>query len=249
MKVSVVIPAYNEERWIDKALEAISKQDYPDYEVIVVDNASQDRTSEVVAPYVAKDPRIKLIHEPRKGLLFAREAGRRTASGQIIAQMDADCIPKPYWISRAVRYFEDPTIVGVSGPYRLYDAPAYLRVSLTAITLLGEGLIYLITRFVTKLRDKREITVGGNFFIRATTLETIGGYDTSIDFYGEDTDTGYRLSQHGRLVHRRDIEIDSSARRHKAFGFFKLIYMYTKAYLTVISGKRVHDSEEINHPR
>jgi glycosyltransferase involved in cell wall biosynthesis len=127
MKVSVVIPAYNEENWVGKTLEAVLKVDYPDFEVIVVDNASIDKTSEVVETYVKKDPRVKLVHQPKKGLLNAREAGRLEATGDIIAQLDADCLPAPDWISKAVKYFDDENIVGVSGPYRLYDATPAMR--------------------------------------------------------------------------------------------------------------------------
>lgn len=249
MKVSVVIPAYNEEKWVGQTIEKACSQDYSDYEVIVVDNASTDTTSAVVTSYLSKYPQLQLVHEPRKGLLFAREAGRRKAAGQIIAQLDADCLPKPDWIQKAVRYFEDESIVGVSGPYRLYDAPAYLRIGLTLITMLGEGTIYLITRFLPHLRNRREITVGGNFFIRAKTLEKIGGYDTSIDFYSEDTNTGYRLSEHGRLIHQRELAVDSSARRFKAVGFWSLNARYIRAYLTVISGRNLVDNAEENHPR
>ena len=249
MKVSIVIPAYNEEKWVGKTLDAVRKINYPDFEVIVVDNASADKTSEVVEVYVKKDPRIKLIHEKRKGLLFAREAGRLKASGKILVQLDADCLPSPDWLSKGVKYFKDPEIVGVSGPYRLYDTTPAMRAFISTITEIGQKALYWPTSLIPKLRGKRAITVGGNFFIRAATLEKIGGYDTSIDFYSEDTDTGYRLSKYGKLLHKKELVIDSSARRFEAFGFAKLTARYIEAFLTIIAGKKLEDNREEVHPR
>src|SRR3990167_5374338 len=108
MKVSVVIPAYNEEKWIGQTLEAILEQDYQDFEVIVVDNASTDKTSDIVKLF--KDARITLINEPKKGILYAREAGRKIATGDILAQLDADCLTKKDWISNAVKKFENEKV-------------------------------------------------------------------------------------------------------------------------------------------
>ncbi len=245
MKVSVVIPAYNEEKWISKALDAVLKQDYPDYEVIVVDNASSDKTSEIVETYVKKDSRVFLVREPKKGLLNAREAGRLKAAGQIIAQMDADCIPHSTWISDAISFFETEKIVGVTGPYRFYDASPAIRTALG----IGQKYIYWPASVFLRTVGKGGVYVGGNFFIRASTLKEIGGYDTSIDFYSEDSDTGYRLSKIGTVLYEPKIAVDSSARRFQAFGFKKLNNLYTKAFLTVLSGKKLKDNTETNHPR
>lgn len=246
MKVSIVIPAYNEEKWVGKTLEAVSKLDYPDYEVIVVDNASKDKTSEIVEEFVKKDPRIKLVHEPKKGLLNAREAGRVAAGGEIIAQLDADCLPDPEWITKAVAFFkEDPEVVGVTGPYRFYDASPTMKLTLG----IGQKYIYWPASVLLRAMGKGSVYVGGNFFIKASALKAIGGYDTAIDFYSEDSDTGYRLSKIGPVLYQPQITVDSSARRMNAFGLGKLNKLYTNAFLTVLSGKKLKDNEETVHPR
>ncbi len=245
MKVSIVIPAYNEEKWIGKTLEAVSKQDYPDYEVIVVDNASADKTSEVVQGYMQKDSHIKLVKEPKKGILNAREAGRLAATGEIIVQLDADCLPKPNWITTAIPYFKSDKVVAVTGPYYFYDGPLWLRL----IVGFGQNYIYRAGSIVFPWFGKGGVYVGGNFFIRASALKKIGGYDTSIDFYSEDADTGHRLSKIGRVLFQPQITVDSSARRFKAFGFNKVNNLYTRAYFTAFQGKKMKDNEETVHPR
>ena len=245
MKVSIVIPAYNEEKWLGKTLDAVSKINYSNFEVIVVDNASSDKTSQIVQEYMKKNPRLKLIHESKKGLLNAREAGRKAATGDIIAQLDADCLPKANWISKAVKHFSDPEIVAVTGPYRYYDAPKAMRIA----TSIGQDVIYWPASVIISAIGHGSVCTGGNFFIRASALEQIGGYDTSIDFYSEDSDTSYRLSQIGKVLYRPNLGVDSSARRFKAFGFGELNKRYTEAFLTVIQGKKLKNNEETVHPR
>lgn len=244
MKVSIVIPAYNEEKWIGKTLEAVAKQDYPDFEVIVVDNASVDKTSEIVKQYADKDSRIKLVHEPKKGLLNAREAGRVAAGGDIIAQLDADCLPKPDWITKAISYFT-PEIVVVTGPYHFYDASGIVGFLINS----GQRFLYEPAGYIAQKLNRGTLMVGGNSFIRASALKKIGGYDTSIDFYSEDTDTGTRLFRIGKVVFKNAIIVDSSARRFNAFGLHKLNNRYIKAFLTVMAGKKLKDNVETEHPR
>jgi glycosyltransferase involved in cell wall biosynthesis len=246
MKVSIVIPAYNEEKWIEKTLIAALAQDYPDFEIIVVDNASTDKTSEIVQKFVSSHPKIKLVEEKRKGLLYAREAGRLAAKGDIIVQLDADCLPFPEWLSIGMQFFKKQKVVAVSGPYNFYDAPPGIRIT----TDIAQRYIFYPVRMITNAFGRGTMFVGGNAFIRAKALKKIGGYDTSIDFYSEDADTGVRLAQVGNVIYSTDIMIDSSARRFKAFGLRELNKKYTKAWVTtVLAGKKLEDNKETNHPR
>ena len=88
MKVSVVIPAHNEEKNIAETIQALLAQDYSDLEIIVVNNASSDRTEEVAKGFMEVGPyQVKVVYEPKKGLLSARERGRKEAEGLIIANI------------------------------------------------------------------------------------------------------------------------------------------------------------------
>lgn len=240
-KVSVVIPAYNEEKYIENTLKAVLAQDYSDFEVIVVNNASSDKTREILSRF--SDPKIKIVDEPRKGLLFAREAGRKKSTGEIIAQLDADCLPRKNWISNGVKLIEDKNVVGASGPYIFYD---YNKI-LVALTLFGQVFFYFVNLF-SQITKKGAVLIGGSSFVKSYVLEKIGGYNTNIDFWGEDSDTAKRVAQHGWIKYSWKISLQTSARRFKKEGFLKLIYLYFKNFFVIISGKNLA-SKEINHPR
>jgi glycosyltransferase involved in cell wall biosynthesis len=222
MKISVVIPAHNEEQRIGAALEALLMQDHPDFEVIVVNNASTDRTVEVASAYP-----VKVLHEERKGTMWACERGRQEATGEIIVRMDADCTPHPTWLSRGERYFLDPQVVGVTGPYDYVDSGPVFR----AITLGIQQIIYPITHHIThRYLQQGGLMVGGNSFMRASALEAAGGFNTDIVFYGDDTDTAKRLSSVGRIVFARHHVIPSSARRFQNEGILRIAWQYCKGF-------------------
>ncbi|HSJ64596.1 MAG TPA: glycosyltransferase [Gemmatimonadaceae bacterium] len=94
--MSVVVPLYNEERWVDECLRALAAQDYPEdrYEILVVDNNSTDRSLE----RVARHPRARLLHEPVQGDFAARNRGIVESRGDILAFTDADTAPHADWI-------------------------------------------------------------------------------------------------------------------------------------------------------
>src|SRR3989338_7815520 len=98
--VSVVVPVYNDNVRLKKALEALERQSYPAdrYEVLVVDNASEDDVRSIMSAY----PRVKYLFEGKRGPASARNRGVREAKGEIIAFTDSDCIPRPDWIERGV---------------------------------------------------------------------------------------------------------------------------------------------------
>lgn len=219
MKVSIVIPAYNEEAEIAGAIQAALAQDYPDLEIIVVDNASTDRTAAIASGFP-----VKVVSEPRKGLLWARECGRLAASGDIIANMDADCIPDPSWVSRGVGCFSDPAVVGTTGPYDYHDSGRFFRWA----SLATQKHVYsFMSRFLqSRLLKKGAVLIGGNNMIRAGVLVKAGGYTTSITFYGEDTDTAKKVSRFGRIAFNPDFYIRTSARRFKAEGTLRLMLKY-----------------------
>jgi len=222
MKISVVIPAHNEEQVIAHTLRALLAQDYKNYEIIVVDNASTDRTSEV-----ARQFQVKVVHESKKGLLHARERGRKEASGDIIANIDADCLPEANWLRTGVTYFlNDPVgdIVAVSGPYDYHDAaPMFRHSSFLTQKYLYRGVNNL---FQLPIIRAGATLIGGNNFIRASAIEKAGGYDTSIIFYGEDTDTAKRVARHGRVIFSPKVIMKTSARRFKAEGTLNLMFKY-----------------------
>src|SRR6266851_3119714 len=102
MKVSVIIPAHNEEDYIAATLKAVCAQDYPDFEVILINNAGTDRTAEIARQFP-----VTIINEQRKGTMWACERGQQEAQGEIIVRMDADCLPDKDWLKKGAAFFTD----------------------------------------------------------------------------------------------------------------------------------------------
>jgi glycosyltransferase involved in cell wall biosynthesis len=112
MKVSVVIPALNEEVIIEQCLTSIRRQTHP-VELILIDNGSIDRTAEIAAQYCDT-----VLIKPGYSLAEMRDLGARTATGDIIVTTDADCIAPPNWIEELIKPFQDPKVAAVGGAFR-----------------------------------------------------------------------------------------------------------------------------------
>ncbi len=119
LTVSVVIPAYNESDYIERCLQSLVGQLVKPLEIIVVDNNSTDDTAEL-----ARAMGAKVITEHQQGIVFARDAGFKAASGDIIARCDADSILPPTWIKQILEAFEDdPKLDAITGPANFINVP------------------------------------------------------------------------------------------------------------------------------
>lgn len=110
--ISVVIPTYNEEKNIERCLEALNEQTIPreDFKVIVVDGQSTDRTVEIAQRYADK-----VIQQVSKGVGGARNDSAMMARGDIIVTTDADCISYSEWLEVVQGHFEDESVIAVTG--------------------------------------------------------------------------------------------------------------------------------------
>lgn len=251
-KVSVLVPAFNEEKYIRQTLLALLQQDYPNFEVIVADNASTDRTSSIVQELIDIMPKagisIKLVYENRRGTNFARECARQASGGSIIAQIDADCIPGKCWISKGVLSLcsNRKKRVAVTGPYDYFDGNSWMR----RFSLLSQQLIYPVINTLVQMADRGAILIGGNTFIRAEILEHIGGYNTALTFYGDDVDMGKRLSAYGEVAYIPSLTLATSSRRYRANGFWKVNKKYQACFWNLVWQKEsLLQTAETSHPR
>lgn len=251
MKLSFVIPAYNEENYVSDCLDAIEaqKQTLPpavaaDIEVVVVNNASTDGTAAVVKKYAEKYPDIRLVNEPEKGLVRARRAGFLASTGELVANVDADTRITPGWIVRVLAEFKrDPKLVALSGPFIYYDAPRMVRFFTRFFYYLGFGF-YLVNRFVFRVGSMLQ---GGNFVVRRTALEKIGGFDTNLSFYGEDTDIARRMNQVGHVKFTFKLPARTSGRRLAKEGGLTIGLRYAINYFWITFFKKpfTHDYIDI----
>jgi glycosyltransferase involved in cell wall biosynthesis len=216
MKLSFVIPAYNEEAYLDKCLasviDAIKRGNY-DAEVIVVDNASTDGTKEVAKLFKG----VRIVNESKKGLVQARQAGFIASKGDLIANVDADTILPEGWIEKVIKEFsKNDKLVALSGPFVYYDLPRMTNALVQAFFYLGSAG-NLLHQYIFR---KGSILQGGNFVLRRSALEKIGGYNMKLSFWGEDIDIAKRISKVGRVKFTTKFPIYTSGRRLKAEGVF-----------------------------
>lgn len=214
MRISLVIPAFNEEAYLGGCLDLVIASGGRFHEIIVIDNASTDGTSAVAAAR----PGVRVVREPTKGLLAARQRGYLEATGDAVAYIDADTRMPKGWFERAERVFSTrPEVVGLSGPARYWDATAWQRIFLGVLWRLSAPLGYLIVGYMI---------YGAGFVVRRSALDAIGGFNRSIEFYGEDTDLAQRLSRQGKVVFDMRFYILSSARRFATEGMFRTNLVY-----------------------
>lgn len=222
MKLSFVIPAYNEQDFLGNCLDSVSRAiagRWQDFEIIVVNNASTDRTAEVALAH----PRVKLINEPRKSLSQARQSGFEASSGQLIANVDADCILPEGWIETVLQNFSsNPKLVGLSGPHIFYDLSKSVNLGVNFYYRIGL-FANIINRFVLRTGS---ILQGGNYIIPRWALEKIGGFNPAFHFYGEDTDMARRLHKIGDVKFTLKLPILASARRLKSEGILTMMIRY-----------------------
>jgi glycosyltransferase involved in cell wall biosynthesis len=242
MKLSFVIPAHNEELYLGNCLDSIVRElksgNY-DAEIIVVDNASTDKTKEVAARY----PGVKIVYEPRKGLVRARRAGFLASTGDLIANVDADTRLTPGWIEKVIKEFsKNPKLAALSGPFIYYDLPKKINY-LVKIFYYIAFLTYFLNRFIFRLGSMLQ---GGNFVVRRSALEKIGGYNTDIYFYGEDTDLACRLHNVGQVKWTFDLPIYASGRRLANEGTFTMGARYGLNYFSMILFKKPYSRTSID---
>jgi glycosyltransferase involved in cell wall biosynthesis len=197
VRLSVVVPAYNEAGYLPAALASLQRQDYArGYEVIVVDNASTDDTAEVAARLGAR-----VLHEGSPGVCAARQAGTVAARGTIIVSTDADTVHPSDWLTRLDAHFADD-VFAVAGPCRYAEAPWWARVfpplwfaTIAAVHRLSGRVFYLTATNVAFRRDG------------------FPGYDTSLTQGGDEVDLLRRLRGCGRVVWDAGNPVLTSSRR------------------------------------
>ena len=240
MTISVIVCAYNEAASVAACLHSLLSQTRPPDEVIVVNNASSDDTGELARAI----PGVRVIDEPKKGLVVARETGRLAARGEILAYLDADCRAPLQWLERMEQRFERaPAVVAVTGPYRFYDWDLLGRLLIRGYDLLVAPPTHLLVHYGL---GAGAILYGGNFAVRREALTRIGGFDKTIEFHGEDTNLGRRLTPLGTVAIARECWLWTSARRYRAMGKRRVFGLYVRNFWSEILRHRPADPTHLD---
>jgi len=213
-KVSVVVCSYNGGRTIRQCLEHLTRLDYPNYEVIVVNDGSTDSTREIATAYP-----VRLISTENQGLSSARNTGMKEAAGELIAYIDDDAWPDPHWLTYLVDTFEKSDHAGVGGPNIPPEDDTWIA---RCVANAPGGPIHVLVS-----DEIAEHIPGCNMAFRKSCLEEIGGFDTTFRVAGDDVDLCWRIQQRGWKIgfspaamvwHRRRGSVRAYWRQQKGYG-------------------------------
>ena len=183
-KISVVCCSYNGSGTIRDTLDALAKLDYPNFEVIVVDDGSTDETPRIAAQYP-----VRLISTENHGLSSARNTGGHAATGEIIAYIDDDAYPDPHWLHFLGHSFREGGWGAVGGPNIL---PPGANGTSECVSHAPGGPVHVL------LTDEdAEHVPGCNLAVRKDCFDAIGGFDTRFRVAGDDVDFCWRLLDQG----------------------------------------------------
>lgn len=210
-KMSVVVCTYNRAESLRDTLRALKNQHIPnglDFEIIVVDNNSRDRTKETVAEETHQSPLlIRYVFEPKQGISYARNHGILEAKGDLIAFVDDDTVPASNWIESLLRGFEEFTADCVGGPVLpiwTQEPPAWLK-----DPKLQFGMLALLDRGnqpVMAGKNDSNFVLGGNSAYRKSLFDELGLFRTDLGrsgktlSCGEDSEMVRRILYAGKRI-------------------------------------------------
>ncbi len=116
--VSIITPCYNGERYVAETIESVQKQTYTNWEMMIVDDGSRDKSAEIIEEYTKKDNRIRLIRQENAGSAAARNHGIRLAEGQYIALLDSDDLWDPEFLDHQITFMKKRNAACVCCSYR-----------------------------------------------------------------------------------------------------------------------------------
>lgn len=230
-KYSVVIPALNEEKFLGNILTSLVSQTFRDFEVIVVDGSSKDKTVDLAWSFKNKLPHLEVVISKRASLPLQRNLGASKARAQWFAFVDADVVLLPNFFERVNAYIEEekPTL------FTTWFRPDGETSSDAVFTLLGN--LYIEGSIVVK----RPVSPGPLTMIKRSLFEQVGGYNDKLE-WGEDYDMTKRIVALGIFPQiLRETLYVHSLRRLRNEGTLRMVHYYTQAaVMAIIVGRPFH---------
>jgi glycosyltransferase involved in cell wall biosynthesis len=207
--VSVIVCSYNGGRTLAACLESLGKLNYPDYEVILVDDGSTDDTAYVAAQF----PRVRYFHQTNQGLSRARNTGAAAAKGEVLAYTDSDCMADVDWLYYLIETLLSGDYAGVGGPNITPPAQNWIQACVAAAP--GGPSHVLLTDTIA------EHIPGCNMAFYRWAFESLGGFDPEYHKAGDDVDFCWRIQQAGWVIAFSPAALVWHYRRFTLRAFFK----------------------------
>ena len=209
IKISIIIPTYNEEKYIGRTLESIKSQPYKNIEVIVADSDSSDKTREIAKKTYSG---VKIVLKKERGVGRACNAAAKIAKGSLLMFIDADTSITKNLLKAYEAAFEDKEVVAATGPI----------IPLEKTTRSIELGYKMVSVYTVKLFMKigKPSAISSNLMVRKSSYLKLGGFSTTMNTY-YDWDLSNRLKDIGKIVFVEDAIAKTSIRRIEKWGMFR----------------------------
>jgi glycosyltransferase involved in cell wall biosynthesis len=171
--VSIIIPAYNADRFIAATLDCVLAQTFTAFEIIVINDGSTDQTAAIVAQYAERDPRIQLINQANQGISTTRQRGVAAAQGEYFAFLDADDQWRPHYLAAHLQHFAQRPQLGIS-----FGRVAFMKLNGELTGAVSSARLTAIEP--SHLYYENLLTTTSNAIVRRQVFEQIGGFDVEL---------------------------------------------------------------------
>ncbi|MCL5433791.1 MAG: glycosyltransferase [Candidatus Marsarchaeota archaeon] len=229
VEISVIIPTYNEEKYIENTLKAFKNQTFKDFELIVADYKSKDKTIEIAKKYA------KVVTTNIKGISAGRNVGASKANGRIFVFIDADTVPSPNTLEAYHDAFKNKKIIMATCPIaplgdnKIFTKMGYFLVSVVFVKLL------IHTPFT--------FMIGSNFVIRKDAFNKLNGFDPKVKTC-EDLDLAKRARKIGKAKFVNNTKVYSHTRRVEKWGMLHYAIYHTNNYFRYYLHRKIKEDYE-----
>jgi biofilm PGA synthesis N-glycosyltransferase PgaC len=232
--VSILVPAYNEGELMERALASLLEQDYPEYEVVVIDDGSTDDTLERAVRWEGRrgPAEVKVITKRNGGKATALNAGIAASKHPFLLCMDADSYLHPKTLLRAIRHFADPSVGAVAGNVKVENRGKIITKLQALEYIEGLNLPRRAQGFVAAVN----IVPGPVGMFRREALEELGGYET--DTFAEDADLTLKMISEGWKVVYEDAAIAWSEAPESWIDLAQQRYRWTRGILQALRKRK-----------
>lgn len=216
-RASVVVCSYNGAATLEQCLQSLERLDYPDYEVILIDDGSTDNTQEIASLH----PEVKYIRQENRGLSVARNVGAHAATGDIVVYTDSDCVADEKWLLYLMSAMQDQDVQAIGGPNITPEEDNWVA-KCVAVSPGNPAHVMLDDRLA-------EHIPGCNMAFRRDCLLKIGGFDPQFRQAGDDVDVCWRFIDEGWQIGYAPAAVVWHHRRNTTKAFYKQQKGYGRA--------------------